>query len=142
MTVEEAVQLVIQAGALGSGGEAMVLDMGEPVRIADLAARLAHTLDPPCPIEYVGLRPGEKLHEELFGEAEVARPSAHPLIREVDVPPLSGDEVRDLDATVASVEIINELSQLCLAMTIDLLPQSLDEWDEEATSDAPLRELM
>ena len=142
MTVEEAVQLVIQAGALGSGGEAMVLDMGEPVRIADLAARLAHTLDPPCPIEYVGLRPGEKLHEELFGEAELARPSAHPLIREVDVPPLSGDEVRDLDATVASVEIINELSQLCLAMTIDLLPQSLDEWDEEATSDAPLRELM
>jgi hypothetical protein len=43
----------------------------------------------------------------LFGEAEVARPSAHPLIREVDVPPLSGDEVRNLDATVAPVELVD-----------------------------------
>ncbi len=82
----------------------------------------------------------------LFGEAEVARPSAHPLIREVDVPALSGDEVRNLDATVASLDLVDQLSQLCLAMTIDLLPQSLDEsldeWDDEAAGTTAMRERM
>ncbi len=58
MTVEEAVQLVIQAGAIGRSGEAMVLDMGEPVRIADVAKRLADQADRPIEIIYTGLRPG------------------------------------------------------------------------------------
>jgi FlaA1/EpsC-like NDP-sugar epimerase len=141
MTVEEAVQLVIQAGAIGAGGEVMVLDMGDPVRIADVAARLAHTVDPPCPIEYVGLRPGEKLHEELFGEAEVARLSAHPMIRAVPVPLLDGDEVRDLDPTVSAPQLVDTLGQLCLAMTLDLLPSSLDEWEDAAADGAVRRGL-
>ena len=67
MTVEEAVQLVIQAGAIGESGEALVLDMGEPVRIADVARRLADEADRPIEIVYTGLRPGEKLHEVLQG---------------------------------------------------------------------------
>ncbi len=67
MTVEEAVQLVIQAGALGADGEALVLDMGEPVRIDDVAKRLIAEADRPIEIVYTGLRPGEKLHEVLFG---------------------------------------------------------------------------
>ena len=57
MTVEEAVQLVIQAGAIGGSGEAMVLDMGEPVRIADVAKRLADQADRPIEIAYTGLAP-------------------------------------------------------------------------------------
>ena len=57
MTVEEAVQLVVQAGAVGSGGDVLVLDMGEPVRIADVARRLAAISETPVPIEYTGLRP-------------------------------------------------------------------------------------
>ena len=71
MTVQEAVQLVIQAAAIGRDGEALVLDMGEPVRIADVARQLVEQA-PGAPVEivYTGLRPGEKLHEELFGDGE------------------------------------------------------------------------
>lgn len=95
MTIEEAVQLVIQAGALGRSGEALVLDMGEPVRIADLAQRLVEASDRPVSIEYTGLRPGEKLREVLFGPGEVDRRPNHPLISQVEVPGLAP---RALDA--------------------------------------------
>jgi FlaA1/EpsC-like NDP-sugar epimerase len=120
MTVEEAVQLVVQAGAIGEGGRALVLDMGEPVRIADVAEQLAQTVKPPCPIEFVGLRPGEKLHEELFADAEIAEPSTHPMIRSVCVPPLDGDCVRDLPTTIGSEAAEQVLIQLCAGMTHDL----------------------
>ena len=87
MTIEEACQLVVQAGAIGAAGEALVLDMGEPVRIVDVARQLVELHGAPVPIEYTGLRAGEKLHEELFGDGEPqhVRP-AHPLISHVPVP--------------------------------------------------------
>ena len=88
MTVEEAVQLVIQAGAVGQGGEALVLDMGTPVRIADVARRLIAEADRPIDIVYTGLRPGEKLHEILFSHGEVGAAPRHPGISHVQVPPL------------------------------------------------------
>ena len=116
MTVEEAVQLVVHAGAIGEGGHALVLDMGEPVRIAEVAEQLANTQRPPCPIEYVGLRPGEKLHEELFGDGEVATPSVHPLISSVVVPAVDGDRVRHLPATIAPEEARCVLESLSAAM--------------------------
>ena len=79
MTVEEAVQLVIQAGAVGRSGEVLVLDMGNPVRINEVAERLASEAPEAVDIVYTGLRPGEKLHETLFGIGEVDddRSSAH-----------------------------------------------------------------
>lgn len=91
MTIPEACQLVLQAAAIGRGGEALVLDMGEPVRIADVARlliRRAGRAD--VDIVWTGMRAGEKLHEELFGANEVRdhRP-AHPLISHVSVPPLA-----------------------------------------------------
>lgn len=91
MTVEEAVQLVIQAGAVGRDGEALVLDMGEPVKIDDVAKRLIADADRPIEIVYTGLRDGEKLHEVLLGADEVGSSPMHPRISHVAVPPLAQD---------------------------------------------------
>jgi FlaA1/EpsC-like NDP-sugar epimerase len=84
MTIPEAVQLVLQAGVLGKGGELFMLDMGEPVRIVDLArdmirlSGLQEGVD--ISIEFTGVRPGEKLYEEMFFSHEVAEPTDHPKI--------------------------------------------------------------
>lgn len=88
MTISEAVQLVIQAGAIGGSGEALVLDMGTPVSIFDVAKQLVSNSGKPVEIEIVGLRAGEKVHEELFGDGEVDTRPRHPLISHVPVPPV------------------------------------------------------
>ena len=88
MTISEAVQLVIQAGAIGSSGEALVLDMGTPVSIYDVAKQLVTNSGKPVEIEIVGLRAGEKVHEELFGDGEVDTRPRHPLISHVPVLPV------------------------------------------------------
>ena len=84
MTIPEASQLILQAGAMGQGGEIFVLDMGEPVRIAYLAEQLVQLsgkrAQQDVKIVYTGLRPGEKLHEELFHDAEKMNHTAHPKI--------------------------------------------------------------
>jgi FlaA1/EpsC-like NDP-sugar epimerase len=92
MTIHEAVQLVIQAAAIGRPGEVLVLDMGEPVRIDDVARRMARQSDAASiEIVYTGLKPGEKLHEVLFGHGENDRRPIHPLVSHVDVPGISRD---------------------------------------------------
>lgn len=83
MLVEEASQLVINAGAIGRDGEVLVLDMGEPVKIADVAKRFADRHHPPLEIVYTGLRPGEKLHEDLVATDEHGERPFHPLITHV-----------------------------------------------------------
>ena len=93
MTIPEACELVIQAGALAShDGKVLVLDMGEPVRIADLARRLIAESGKRIEVVYTGLRPGEKMHEVLFSPDELATTSEHPLIFWVDVPALSPED--------------------------------------------------
>jgi FlaA1/EpsC-like NDP-sugar epimerase len=84
MSIPEATQLVMQAALMGKGGEIYVLDMGEPVRIADLARdliRLSGYSDADIRIEYTGLRPGEKLYEEPLADAEITLPTPHPKLR-------------------------------------------------------------
>lgn len=88
MTIPESVQLVIQAGAIGSSGEVLVLDMGEPVLIYDVARRLIAQSKKPVNIVFTGLRPGEKLNEELFGAGEIDERPRHKLISHATVPPL------------------------------------------------------
>ena len=97
MTIPEAVQLVIQAGAIGNAGEALVLDMGTPVRIADVAAQLIAMEGRPIPIRFTGLRPGEKLHEHLFGSGELGDRPVHPMISHVAVPALTPEELAELE---------------------------------------------
>ncbi len=83
MTIPEAAQLVIQAGAMAKGGELFVLDMGEPVKIIDLAKdmiRFSGFDEEDVPIDIVGIRPGEKLHEELVAPGEVVSNTKHPRI--------------------------------------------------------------
>ena len=112
MTIEEAVQLVIQAGAIGGDGHALVLDMGEPVKIYDVARQMANARASDIAIEFTGLRPGEKLHEDLFCSDETPTRSAHELIRYVDVPPLDPDEVRHLDPTGTHAEVMDIFTTL------------------------------
>jgi FlaA1/EpsC-like NDP-sugar epimerase len=84
MSIPEAVQLVLQAGLMGKGGEIFVLDMGEPVRIVDLARdmiRLSGFSENEIRIVYTGLRPGEKLYEELLSDSESTLPTPHPKLR-------------------------------------------------------------
>ncbi len=88
MTISEAVQLVIQAGAIGSTGEVLVLDMGKPVNIYDVAEQLVRNSGKPIIIDVVGLRVGEKVHEELFGEGEIDERPLHPLISHVAAKPI------------------------------------------------------
>ena len=97
MTADEAVQLVLQAAVIGRDGEVLVLDMGEQVRIADMARRLVATVPRQVDIVYTGLRPGEKLAEDLLGRGERDERPYHPLIRHVPVSPLAPDSVLGLD---------------------------------------------
>jgi FlaA1/EpsC-like NDP-sugar epimerase len=106
MTTPEAVQLVIQAGAMGQGGEIFALDMGEPVRILDLAENMIrlYGYEPgvDIPIVFTGVRPGEKLSEELFGTGEPMSRTSHPRIWQVE----AGNAVdrRELVRSLAHLE--------------------------------------
>ena len=98
MLIPEACQLVLAAGSIGTDGEVMVLEMGDQVKIADVAntlIRLSGRKD--IAIRYTGLRPGEKLSEDLFSVNEDRRDTSNPLITSVEVPVLNIDEVRSTD---------------------------------------------
>lgn len=93
MTIPEACQLVIQAGAIGRAGEVLILDMGEPVRILDVAERMIATSGKKVEIVFTGLREGEKLHEELIGVTESDQRPFHPKITHTAVPPLQPSDL-------------------------------------------------
>jgi FlaA1/EpsC-like NDP-sugar epimerase len=93
MTIPEACELTIQAAAIGDPGEVLVLNMGEPVRILDVAKRLVARAGRDVEIVFTGLRPGEKLTEVLVSQDEVGVIKRHPLISHVPVPPLDPSQL-------------------------------------------------
>jgi FlaA1/EpsC-like NDP-sugar epimerase len=104
MSIPEAVQLVLQAGLMGRGGEIFVLDMGEPVRIADLAGdmiRLSGLGENDIRIVYSGLRPGEKLYEEPLAADENSLPTPHPKLRIAKARQENGAWLADLSQWLA-----------------------------------------
>jgi dTDP-glucose 4,6-dehydratase len=93
MTIPEACQLVVQAGAIGRPGEVLILDMGHPVKILDVAKRMISKSGRDIEIVFTGLREGEKLHEDLIGVSEYDERPFHPQITHTEVPPLNPDEL-------------------------------------------------
>jgi FlaA1/EpsC-like NDP-sugar epimerase len=126
MTIPEAVQLIIQAGAIGGRGQVYVLDMGEPVKITDLADTMIRLSGKEpgrdIAIEFVGARPGEKLHEELWSDSETVSPSTHEAILLVTRAPIDQpwleSELDDLALLVEAgetLEVIGRLTTICAA---------------------------
>ena len=113
MTVREAVQLVIQAAAVGRDGEVLVLDMGEAVSIDAVARRLARQASRPVEIVYTGLRPGEKLHEDLLADDERDERPFHPLVSQVPVPPVAPVLALAMDPFASRSDVVHSLSAVC-----------------------------
>lgn len=107
MTIPEASQLVMQAGAIGQGGEIFVLDMGEPIRIMDLAKELITRnglkLGVDIDIQVTGIRPGEKLYEELSCDNEQIVPTSHAKIHIWQLPPAAPNQIRQAIAALSTV---------------------------------------
>ena len=125
MTIPEAVSLVLQAGAYAKGGEIFVLDMGEPVKIADLARNLIRlsgfTPDVDIKIEYTGLRPGEKLYEELLMAAEGLRKTANQRIFIGNPLPVDADKLSEQLAFIGK-EAWNECTNM-KELVHDIVPE-------------------
>jgi FlaA1/EpsC-like NDP-sugar epimerase len=129
MTIPEAAQLVLQASVIGRGGEIFVLDMGEPMKITELALNLIRLsgLEPDREIRiiFTGLRPGEKLFEELSLEQEGIKPTTHDKIRVFDGGEVRFEQIQTwLDALSATLEAknVHQLIQTLLMMVPEYSP--------------------
>jgi FlaA1/EpsC-like NDP-sugar epimerase len=129
MTIPEAVQLVLQAGALGRGGEVFLLDMGEPIRIVDIATDLIRlsglTVGTDIEIKFTGMRPGEKLYEEMFFSAENVLTTDHPKVLRARNGILPEGVMRRIESMIAAAEAEHpddELRQLLRNLVPDFHP--------------------
>lgn len=141
MTIPEACQLVLEAGSMGNGGEIFVFDMGSPVKIADLARKMIKLSglepDDDIKIEYSGLRPGEKLYEELLNNAENTLPTYHEKIliaktRTLEYPSLSAQ----IDALIGPAQRQESVTLVVKAMK-ELVPEFVSNNSEFEKLDRP-----
>jgi dTDP-glucose 4,6-dehydratase len=135
MTITEASRLTIYAGAIGDPGEVMILDMGEPVRIVEVAERFANRHDPPLEIEFTGLRPNEKLHEDLISVSELGERRIHKMITHVSVTPL---EPIALMSGGGPAPTVDEMRAIALSGAHDAEPLDSDALDPDPLDVAPL----
>ena len=111
MSIPEAAQLVLQAGWMGQAGQVFVMDMGQPVKIVDLARdliRLSGYDEQQVPIVFTGLRPGEKLYEELLTDGETTLPTPHPKLRIAGAPAPQIEWLESVTAWLESAEVLEE----------------------------------
>ena len=150
MTIPEAVSLVVQAGAIGGRGQVFVLDMGEPVRILDLACNMIRLSgkepqlpsDPDggptaIPVKFIGSRPGEKLHEELWGEHESVGATEHPKILRLSRPPVDAywltEQLLELERLADdgdTLEVVAKLGGIVREPKRETLPSAVAEPSE------------
>ncbi len=120
MTIPEACRLVLEAGTMGDGGEIFVFDMGEPVRIADLARRMivlaGFRPDKDIRIEFTGLRPGEKLYEEVLSDKENTKETPHPKINVAQVREYPYNEVAPRIARLTDMAIAVQIPEMVQEM--------------------------
>jgi FlaA1/EpsC-like NDP-sugar epimerase len=119
MTIPEASSLVVQAGSMGGKGQVYVLDMGQPVKIVDLARQmiqLSGRTEDQIPITFVGARAGEKLHEELWNDGEAVGPTSNPKIMRAARSPIDSgwleDELDDLQRLVEEADTLGVIAKL------------------------------
>jgi FlaA1/EpsC-like NDP-sugar epimerase len=140
MTIPEAASLILQAAAMGRGGEVFVLEMGEPVRIADLARQMIRLYgrepDSEIEIRYIGLRPGEKMHEELFHSAENLVGTRHPKIMQAEARKVDWNWLRRELALIASACEQHDADTIRLALRT-VVPEFEDASIQHAILDAP-----
>jgi len=144
MSIPEAAELIVQAGTLSAGGDVFLLDMGEPVRIGDLAANMIRLAgfkvrdpqsetDTGIAIEVIGRRPGEKLYEELFYDRNNAKPTRHPKILRADSATILGYDMvgalHDLQQTLA-----DEDEAMARKVLFGMITEDITEADQVAAS--------
>ncbi|MCS4594602.1 polysaccharide biosynthesis protein [Brevibacterium sediminis] len=138
MTADEACELVLQAAAIGGPGETLVLDMGEPIRIADLAKRvIALSGRSDTQIVYTGLRPGEKLTEALLSPGEVDSRPNHPLITQVPIAPIDLEKLGALVAESRDPQVFTHRAVLEERLTSLLDSESVPVTDDAAAAIEP-----
>jgi FlaA1/EpsC-like NDP-sugar epimerase len=128
MSIPEAAQLVMQAGYMGKGGELFVLDMGESVKIVDLAKdliRLSGLNEEDIRIEFTGLRPGEKLYEEVLADSEHTLPTPHSKLRIAQARSVASAELDALLDWVSTDAVIAD----------DVVRSRMQQWVPEYTPD-------
>ena len=133
MSIPEAAQLVMQAGLMGKGGEIFVLDMGEPVKIIDLARdmiKLSGFQENEIEIKFTGLRPGEKLYEELIGDGEHLIPTKHSKVKVAKARKFDASLLMDLLSWVESTDNFDE----------NALKKSLGRWVKEYSPDLSVKQ--
>lgn len=142
MTIPEAVHLVLEAGTMGNGGEIFIFDMGQPVRIVDLANKMIKLAglvpDVDIKVVYSGLRPGEKLYEELLSDEETTRPTHHSKIKISDVRQydyrqvvIDINELLDLNNSGSEIQVVKKMK--CM------VPEFLSKNSSYESLDAPLK---
>ncbi|WP_309381790.1 polysaccharide biosynthesis protein [Cerasicoccus frondis] len=128
MSIPEAVGLVLQSATQGSGGEIFMLDMGKPLKVMEVARLMIEMrgLEPgrDITIEIIGLRPGEKLFEELSYDAEIHETTTHPKVYRLTAAPLSAEEAARLLAQIKDLASMNDSEQIRSAV-LDILPEYL-----------------